>query len=279
MKSNIKGTVHRLLNLFLAIFVISTALPNRGDELKSNFFAFAHSHNDYENPRPLLDALENGFNSVEADVYLVGNELLVAHDFDKVQAGRSLSALYLEPLKKIISDPRFDFAQRDETFWLMIDIKSEGSSTYKMLHKKLLEYKSFLTDYSKIKTKAGELNPVSIVISGNRNPQLIANLKPSLAAFDARIKDIEKNDFSGPHVAWVSDNWANHFKWNGQGLFSESESKKLKSFSAATHNLGAKLRFWNIPDKPEVWEVLTDHGVDLINTDRLGAFHLFFSDK
>ena len=42
--------------------------------------AQAHAHNDYEHPRPLLDALDHGFTSVEADVWLVDGELLVAHD-------------------------------------------------------------------------------------------------------------------------------------------------------------------------------------------------------
>ena len=40
----------------------------------------AHSHNDYEHQRPLLDALDCGFCSVEADIYLVEGKLLVAHD-------------------------------------------------------------------------------------------------------------------------------------------------------------------------------------------------------
>ena len=36
----------------------------------------AHAHNDYEHRRPLQDALDRGFNSVEADVWLVDGELL-----------------------------------------------------------------------------------------------------------------------------------------------------------------------------------------------------------
>src|SRR4030095_12119754 len=40
----------------------------------------AHAHNDYEHTRPLLDALEQGFCSVEADIYLIDGELRVAHD-------------------------------------------------------------------------------------------------------------------------------------------------------------------------------------------------------
>ena len=38
----------------------------------------AHSHNDYWRKRPLLDALECGFCSVEADIFQVGDQLLVA---------------------------------------------------------------------------------------------------------------------------------------------------------------------------------------------------------
>ena len=37
----------------------------------------AHAHDDYEHTRPLLDALDHGFCSVEADIYLVDGKLLV----------------------------------------------------------------------------------------------------------------------------------------------------------------------------------------------------------
>ena len=35
----------------------------------------AHAHNDYEHTRPLFDALDHGFGSVEADVHLVDGRL------------------------------------------------------------------------------------------------------------------------------------------------------------------------------------------------------------
>ena len=58
----------------------------------------AHAHNDYEHDRPLQDGLDDGFTSVEADVWLVDGELLVAHDLEDVQPGRTLESLYLDPL-------------------------------------------------------------------------------------------------------------------------------------------------------------------------------------
>src|SRR2546426_1011359 len=50
----------------------------------------AHAHNDYEHSRPLLDALDQGFTSVEADVFPVAGNLLVAHDFYALRPDRTL---------------------------------------------------------------------------------------------------------------------------------------------------------------------------------------------
>src|SRR5256885_12298392 len=60
----------------------------------------AHAHNDYEHTRPLLDALDHGFCSIEADIWLVDGNLLVAHDRGKVKPDRTLQALYLDPLRE-----------------------------------------------------------------------------------------------------------------------------------------------------------------------------------
>ena len=57
-----------------------------------------HGHNDYLQPRPLQTALELGLGSVEADVFLVDGELRVGHERWQLRAGRTLAALYLEPL-------------------------------------------------------------------------------------------------------------------------------------------------------------------------------------
>ena len=38
-----------------------------------------HSHNDYKHRQPLFDALDNGFFSVEADVFYEDGSFIVAH--------------------------------------------------------------------------------------------------------------------------------------------------------------------------------------------------------
>ena len=64
--------------------------------------AQAHAHNDYDHDRLLLDALEHGFTSVEADVWLVDGELLVAHDLADAKQGVTLESLYLDPLQEMV---------------------------------------------------------------------------------------------------------------------------------------------------------------------------------
>ena len=39
-----------------------------------------HAHNDYEQEKPLFDALDNGFCSIEVDIFLVEGKFLVGHD-------------------------------------------------------------------------------------------------------------------------------------------------------------------------------------------------------
>lgn len=57
----------------------------------------AHAHNDYLHTRPLLDALDHRFGSVESDIFLVGKQLLVAHDPVELDPTRTLESLYLAP--------------------------------------------------------------------------------------------------------------------------------------------------------------------------------------
>ena len=39
------------------------------------------------------------------------------------------------------------------------------------------------------------------------------------------------------------------------------------------------MRFWKTPDSPDAWKVLSDLGVDFINTDSPNALKEFFESK
>ena len=88
----------------------------------------AHAHNDYEHPRPLLDALDHRFGSVEADIFLVGDQLLVAHDPADLDPTRTLESLYLDPLAaRVRANHGSVYRGYREPLQLLVDIKTEGS--------------------------------------------------------------------------------------------------------------------------------------------------------
>ena len=235
----------------------------------------AHAHNDYLHDRPLQDALTHGFQSVEADIYLVDGKLLVAHDLDKVTPERTLQSLYLDPLaKRVREHPGQVYAGSESPFYLLIDFKSEGESTYRALHAVLIEYQEMLTQFEadKIQQRA-----VTVIVSGNRPAELLASLEPRIAGCDGRMKDLETAD---PHfIPWISDNWGLHFKWRGKGPLSDADGTKLKDIIAKAHARKLQVRFWAIPDQKESWKVMRDYGVDFINTDQLGELSAFLRAK
>src|SRR5258708_19344042 len=81
--------------VFALLTVPAVCLPAKPKRLTN-----VHAHNDYEHARPLFDALDHGFCSVEADIHLVEGQLLVAHSRSEVKPSRTLQSLYLEPLRE-----------------------------------------------------------------------------------------------------------------------------------------------------------------------------------
>ncbi len=232
----------------------------------------AHSHNDYEHTRPLLDALELGFCSVEADIYLVEGKLLVAHNRDQVKPERTLQALYLEPLRARARANGGRVFPGGPTLTLLIDLKSVAESTYAALKKVLAEYEDMVTvfDSGKVTEKA-----VTVIISGSRPEKTMAAETRRLAGLDGRMPDLESTTKPKELYPLVSDSWRTHFKWNGTGPLPDEEAKKLADFVAKAHAQGRRIRFWAAPDKPEAWAIFDKAGVDLINTDNLAALKEF----
>lgn len=217
----------------------------------------AHSHNDYKQAYPLYNALNNGFKSIEADIFLVDGELYVAHDFDEIKRANTLKNLYLEPLKQILI---CDNNQYSSLFplKLIIDIKSDALSTYKVLNEQLKQYKEFITTYENGKVSS---NKIDILISGNRPIEYMSNQKERLAAIDGRLEDINK-----PNILYP--------------LISESIAKILDDtrdidlikiiltkLSENIHVQNKKIRLWGCPDNKSSWEIQSESNIDFIGTD------------
>ncbi len=225
----------------------------------------AHAHNDYEQERPLLDALDNGFCSVEADIWLIDGALLVAHDRDKVDPARTLDALYLKPLHDRVQANGGRVYANGPEFTLLIDIKSNGEETFPVLLAALKQYEDMLT------TAQGEKiaeRAVRAIVSGARPRALMEKQAVQLAAYDGRPDDIG-GVAPASFIPLVSSSWASLFKWRGDGPMPAEEKIALEKLVNAAHAEGRKVRFWAIPHREELWQVLYDAGVDYINVDQL----------
>lgn len=245
------------------------------DERRPEPLPRAHAHNDYEHPRPLLDALEQGFCSVEADVHLVGGELLVAHDADETNPDRTLRKLYLHPLLERVRSNGGRVYAGGPTLTLLVDFKSPGKETYAALENELRPFHEMLVRYEN-----GERheNAVEIIISGDRPTEVVAGQSVRFASIDGRLRDLEDQTHRDA-TPLISDNWNLHFRWRGDGDLPAEESTKLRGLVKAAHEQGRRVRFWAIPDQASSWKIMADHGVDLINTDNLAGLAEFLRSR
>lgn len=238
----------------------------------------AHAHNDYEHDRPLFDALEHGFKSVEADVWLVDGQLIVSHErpVEALGTGRTLSSLYLEPLQREVSRNRGSVYQNDPDYLtLLVDIKSEAQPTYRALHEELGRYKRMLSVFGPWGVRDGA---VTVVVSGNRPRELMSGQRVRYAGYDGRLDDLGTSA-SQTFMPLISDNWRENFTWQGVGPMPAGEREKLRSIVQTAHGNGRRVRFYATPELPEtreaVWEELLAARVDYINTDHLEALEAF----
>ena len=150
----------------------------------------AHSHNDYEQPRPLQDALAQGFGSVEADIWLVNGELLVAHDLKDAKPDRTLETLYLDPLRERARTNGGRIYPGGGEFTLLVDIKSEADPTYAALRPRLIKYRDLLTRFTDSNVTPAA---VTVILSGARPIAEVRAEPERWCAIDGRLADLESN--------------------------------------------------------------------------------------
>jgi glycerophosphoryl diester phosphodiesterase len=252
-----RSTCWRLI--FLALVSAATALGQVAA------LPAAHAHNDYEHARPLLDALDQGFGSIEADIHLVDGHLLVAHDKKSLRPERTLAGLYLDPLLARVQAQGGRVYRGGPTITLLIDVKTEAVATYAALHAVLGRYAAMLTVYRDGVAVPGA---IAVILSGNRARAEVAAQPLRYVAIDGRLDDLAANP-PASLVPWVSENWQKVFTWKWTGPMPDADRTKLRELVDQAHAQHRRIRFWNTPDTPAAWQLLRAAGVDLINTDQL----------
>jgi glycerophosphoryl diester phosphodiesterase family protein len=261
---------------FLGLGIVVLMIVSIGCDSKQNKVLLrAHAHNDYEHDRPLLDALDHGFCSVEVDVHLVADDLLVAHDADEVRPGRTIQALYLDPLRQRVRENKGRVYREGPVFLLWIDVKTNGPKTYAALHRVLQQYEDMLTV-----VRAGKIEPaaIQVIISGNRVPKIMRAQPVRYAGMDGRLSDID-SDVPVHFMPWISDKADKISRWKGDGPVPQADIEKLRRIARNIHKKGRKMRLWGTPENIKLWETLLEAGVDIINTDDLGKLRAFLLSR
>ncbi len=237
-----------------------------------------HSHNDYLQKRPLFEALKHGYKSIEVDVWLHENRLVVSHTKFGLSNKKSIDSLYLKPLADFIKKSKGKLYDTDSAaLVLMIDFKNNGAATYDMLKRAIHPHRNLFMQWQgdSLVHKA----PLSLLISGAvpRN-EIMADTLLRFVNIDGRMQDTAAA-VSTVLVPRISFPWNKYFSWNGAGKMPKEELKTLRKLVEVVHGSGKTIRFWGAPDNFGVWRTLLNEGVDWVNTDNLKPFADYYRGR
>lgn len=214
------------------------------------------SHNDYAQVKPFYDAYRQQVGYIEVDVFLQGQDLLVAHQANELMADRTIESMYLMPLQlEVTTHKGRIYPRRSQHLGLSIDIKTEGMSTLSRIVNVLEKYPDLL-----------HARGFTILVSGNVPDPGQWALFPEFIHFDGR-PDTEYTPAQWQRIGMVSNDFKKYSRWDGQGAISVADDEMIKSVLTQIHVRKKKFRFWASPDTPGAWHYLQSRGVDIIGTD------------
>ncbi|KAF5022089.1 hypothetical protein F66182_5864 [Fusarium sp. NRRL 66182] len=265
-----------------------------------------HSHNDYWRRIPLFEALGSGCISVEADIWLRHDDLLVGHGSKGLDKKITLRSLYLDPLQRIFESQN---AQSKDGSWrgvynrapnqtlvLLVDLKTSGSpDTFNELYDQLqplrdLDYLTYWNGTDRI------MRPLTVVATGSTDFKYVLDLNSTHRDifWDAKLErlfDVGQDDFSTdpPTFKYNQSNSyyastqfknailhplpRNDEKWytdNPQNVdIASSQPQQAEARGLLT-------RYWDTPTHPPnlketTWRVLINSNVGVLNMDDLGT--------
>ncbi|MDN3594791.1 alkaline phosphatase [Zunongwangia endophytica] len=210
-----------------------------------------HSHNDYEQKVPFWTAYAAGASSIEADVFLKNRKLLVAHHENETQEERTLESLYLKPIAKGLKLAVI----KNEPIQLMIDVKTEATSTLKQIVKAIKRYPEIIENQN-----------IEFIISGNEPLPSEYKNYPEFISFDyQKLEPLTSEQWD--RVAMISVDYKNYAGWNGKGRFTHEDLQKVTAVIEEAQSFNKPFRFWGTPDSKSAWKAFEKLGVNYINTD------------
>lgn len=245
-----------------------------------------HSHNDYLQKRPLFSAVELGFGSIEIDVCLdKNNQIKVAHNPIMLASKKNIEEMYLDPIASMIqsNDPRFTYTT-EYPLTLVIDIKTNGDSTYKYLKHVLEKYPSMITRYQYGKGVVYPA-PVRIILSGSRPVAPILMEETNLVKIDMgkQYFSLFRPDTIDPRridfiIGQINNAYYSTLTYRGNGKPTQSDINKLHDITNRAHKIHSSVRFYAAGNNKRIWTYLLNGDVDYINVDNLNKFSRFYKE-
>ncbi|MDR7209391.1 alkaline phosphatase [Flavobacterium piscis] len=225
-----------------------------------------HSHNDYAGTLPFYGAYSNEAGVIEADVFLVNNELFVAHTSTEIAQHNTLKSLYLDPLSSKLKNLGGKAYPGDKPLILMIDIKSDAESTLKLIVQQLQAFPQITSNKN-----------IKVVISGNRPLPARWATFPEFIYFDGRLTENYSPEQLS-RIEMISADLKELTIWNGKGVLTQADLEKIQSTIKKVHDQHKKIRFWATQDNVNTWMTLMNLKVDFIGTDNVPALTEFIKN-
>jgi len=252
MKSSIIAVV-------LSLFIVGACSVTQ----KQVHYPFAHNghaHNDYEHERPLFDALQYGFRSIEVDVHAWENQLIVAHDSTDFRKLPNIMDLYINPLDSLLKHDLI--GEQFLPLILMVDLKTNKDASLKILNDLIRSRRDLF--YS----SQNNSGPIQILISGDPPLEEFQKLENPYLFLDGRFNQTYPEAIQN-QVSRISGRYLSLFGH----VHGDDRTELIKEHLAQAHANHQKVRFWGTKDHPNTWQYLMDLNVDWIGTDDLKGFY------
>lgn len=257
------AAVKKILILSLLSSISSNLLAQPQHYTTAN----VHSHNDYEQKIPFWLAYNANLGSMEADIFLQNDELLVGHEKKDLISHRTLEAYYLSNLQDCIKkNANHPFADPSRKLQVLIDIKTDSIATLNKLVEILKKYPALINNAS-----------ITFVITGRRPEQSHLADYPFFISFDGVLSETYSRE-ALTKIVLFSDDFKTYSQWDGKGMIPGKDWEILKSAVDKAHRLNKPVRFWDAPDFSNAWIQFMRLGVDYINTDHIAEISAFLKN-
>lgn len=249
----------------LLAFAVPIALPAQGGCPRGVLPAYAH--NDYQNTRPLTDALTLGFRGAEADVFLVDGVLRVGHDRRSARAGGTLEALYLAPLQALVArcGPLIAGGQ---PFLIALELKEASTATYDALLTLLGRYRPLLD--TPLPASSGAPALAVVLVGWHPRAPCPDRAVDTLLGWQHRLTHADGSGLTrlNARVRLLSLDYG---KTMGRWWVTAGGRRRwLAALRAAKASAPDRLlRVYNVPADRRIYTSLLEAGVDLIGTKQL----------